>query len=170
MGQYFCWTTLCILSSINILQDCCLFCLLLHFTYFMTMVCLNAEITGRGMALLLCCSFAALLSCFFWCCCGFPSRPILVFLLCSFIHSNGKKSFSTFCCKEACNTSEHTWLWIRGYGPRKLWATCQICFQVHYLKGHHLSVTNYHSAVKSIECLLTCLDTCLWPEATTPAF
>lgn len=135
---------------------------------FMTMVCFNAEITGRGIALPQCCGFPALLCCFCQCCCVFPPRPIPVFLLPSFIHCNGKKSFLTFCCKETCNTSEHTWLRIWGYGRRKLWAACQIYFQVHHFKGHHLSVTNYHSAVKSTEHLFTCLDTCLWPEATTP--
>lgn len=90
------------------------------FHIFMAMVCLNAEITGRGMALPPCRGFAALLHCFCQRCCVFPPRPILVFLSPSFIHCNGKKSFSTLCCKETCNTSEHTWLRIRGYGPRKL--------------------------------------------------
>lgn len=55
------------------------------FPIFMTMVCLSAEITGRGMALPLCHGFAALLHCFCQRCCIFPPRPILVFLSPRFI-------------------------------------------------------------------------------------
>lgn len=74
---------------------------------------------------------------------------------------NGKQVFPPFTVTKL--TVHLSLLEYWGYDPRNFGAACQCCFQVRYLKGHHLSVNNYHSAMKSAEGHFIYLDMCLWP-------